>query len=200
MYLTVCPPCGPGSILSRGGVFQGIFSWLITLCQPVLSQRGRKLLNLPPTTPHNLRTMRRKAEVQPWTKVEKNAYPNMSAQSWWWLYLAGQERLIHRGFAGFSGVCHRIYHHHFYIILTPMTSCHEHNYHSSSPNGDMEVHNRRSREGQPNGTYVDSYRKKRLDCNQPKLLIQLKTTGINHRLPHWGWISHVCHLFILRAL
>jgi len=33
MYLTVCPPCGPGSIPGRGRVFRGIFSWLITLCQ-----------------------------------------------------------------------------------------------------------------------------------------------------------------------
>jgi len=36
MNLTVCPSRGPGSIPS--GVFQGIFPWLITLCQPVLSQ------------------------------------------------------------------------------------------------------------------------------------------------------------------
>ena len=40
----VCPPRGPGSIPSHGGVFQGIFLWLIALCQPVLSQRGRKWL------------------------------------------------------------------------------------------------------------------------------------------------------------
>ena len=31
-----------------------IFPWLIALCQPVLSQRGRKWLNLPSITPHNL--------------------------------------------------------------------------------------------------------------------------------------------------
>jgi len=24
MYLTVCPPCGPGSISGRGGIFRGI--------------------------------------------------------------------------------------------------------------------------------------------------------------------------------
>ena len=47
--------------------FQGIFPWLIALCQPVLSQRGRKWLNLPPMTPPNLWTARRKAEVQPRT-------------------------------------------------------------------------------------------------------------------------------------
>jgi len=57
----------PGSILSHGGVFQGIFLRLITLCQPVLSQRGRKWLNLPSMTPHNLWIVRRKAEVQQWT-------------------------------------------------------------------------------------------------------------------------------------
>jgi len=30
MYLTVCPPRGPGSISSRGREFPGIFPWLIT--------------------------------------------------------------------------------------------------------------------------------------------------------------------------
>ena len=30
MYLTVCPPYGPGSIPSRGGEFQRIFARLIT--------------------------------------------------------------------------------------------------------------------------------------------------------------------------
>jgi len=29
MYLTACPLCGLGSIPDHGGVFQGIFSWLI---------------------------------------------------------------------------------------------------------------------------------------------------------------------------
>jgi len=52
---------------ATAGVFQGIFPWLIALCQPVLSQRGRKWLNLPSKTPNNLWTARRKAEVQPWT-------------------------------------------------------------------------------------------------------------------------------------
>jgi len=47
MNFTVCPPCDPGSTSSHGGVFQGVFPWLITLCQPGLSQRGRKWLNLP---------------------------------------------------------------------------------------------------------------------------------------------------------
>ena len=46
--------------------FKG-FPWLIALCQPVLSQRGRKWLNLPSKTPHNLWTARRRAEIQPWT-------------------------------------------------------------------------------------------------------------------------------------
>jgi len=40
--LHVCLLRGPGSIPGHGRVFQGIFPWLITLCQPVLSQRGRK--------------------------------------------------------------------------------------------------------------------------------------------------------------
>jgi len=38
MYFTVCPLCGPGSISGRGAVFQGIIPWLITLCQPVLTE------------------------------------------------------------------------------------------------------------------------------------------------------------------
>jgi len=48
--LTVCLPCSPGS--QPWGVFQGIFSWLITLCQPVLSQRIRKWLNPSPQWHH----------------------------------------------------------------------------------------------------------------------------------------------------
>ena len=63
MYLAVCPPCGPGSIPGHDGVFQGIFPWLITLCQPVLSHRGRKCLYLPSM-----------AEVQPLTDNGWNNY------------------------------------------------------------------------------------------------------------------------------
>ena len=44
-----------------------IFPWLIALCQPILSQRGRKWLNLPSMTPHYLWAARRNAEVQPRT-------------------------------------------------------------------------------------------------------------------------------------
>jgi len=43
--------------------FKGFF----TLYQPVLSQRGRKWLNLPSMAPRSLWTVRRKAELQPWT-------------------------------------------------------------------------------------------------------------------------------------
>ena len=43
------------------------FLWLITLCQPILSQRCRKWLNLPSMSPHNVRTARKKTEVQIWT-------------------------------------------------------------------------------------------------------------------------------------
>ena len=63
MYLAVCPPRGPGSIPGRGGVFQGIVPWLITL---VLSQHGREWFNLPSIAPHNMRTSKRKTGVQPW--------------------------------------------------------------------------------------------------------------------------------------
>ena len=48
-----------------GGVFRGIFPWLLTFCQPVLSQRGRKWFNLPSVAPHNLWKSRMKAEVKP---------------------------------------------------------------------------------------------------------------------------------------
>jgi len=69
-------PRGPGSIPNHGGVIQGIFPKLIAFCQPVLSQHGRKWLNLPSMTPHNLWIARRKAEVQPrrddgWLKTKK---------------------------------------------------------------------------------------------------------------------------------
>ena len=48
MYLTVCPLCGLSSTPSpgSGGIFRRSFPWLITLCQPVLSQQ-RKWPNLP---------------------------------------------------------------------------------------------------------------------------------------------------------
>ena len=64
MYLIVCPLCGPGSTPGDGRVFRGISPWLITLCQLVLSQRGRKWLNLPSVAPHNLWNSRKTAEVQ----------------------------------------------------------------------------------------------------------------------------------------
>jgi len=64
MNLTVCPLRGPGSIPGRDGVIQAISPWLITPCQPVLSQRGRKWFNFPSMTPHRRWTSRNKAEVQ----------------------------------------------------------------------------------------------------------------------------------------
>ena len=64
MNLAVYRPCGLGSIPRRGGEFQGIFPWLIILCQPILSQRDRKWLNFSSMAPHNLLSSRRKAEVQ----------------------------------------------------------------------------------------------------------------------------------------
>jgi len=46
MYLTVCRLCGPDSIPSRGGVFLGIFPWLITL--PTGSEPGwQKIVRFP---------------------------------------------------------------------------------------------------------------------------------------------------------
>jgi len=66
-YLIVCPAHGLRSDTGHGGIFQRIFPWLLTLCQPVLSQHGKKWLNLPSMAPHNLWTSRKQAEVQPWT-------------------------------------------------------------------------------------------------------------------------------------
>jgi len=54
-------------ILAVAEYFKGLFPRLITLCQPVLSQRGKKVAQSPSMTPHNLWTARRKAKVQPWT-------------------------------------------------------------------------------------------------------------------------------------
>jgi len=48
MGLTVHPLCGPGSIPCHGGVFKKIFPQLITFGQHILSQCGRKYLNLDP--------------------------------------------------------------------------------------------------------------------------------------------------------
>jgi len=42
MYFTVCPLRGLGLIPSHSGVFQGIFPWLITLCQPVRASVAEK--------------------------------------------------------------------------------------------------------------------------------------------------------------
>ena len=47
--------------------FERFYSaWLITVCQPILNQRGRKWLNLPLIAPRNLFALRRKVKVQPW--------------------------------------------------------------------------------------------------------------------------------------
>ena len=54
MNHTFCPLSGPGLISSHGGVFQGIYRWLIALCQPILSQCGKKWLNLPSKVSHDL--------------------------------------------------------------------------------------------------------------------------------------------------
>jgi len=70
MYLTVCPLHIPGSIPGCDGVSQGISLQLITLYQNVLGQRGRKWLNLPSMTPHNLWTLKRKTEVQPMAAIK----------------------------------------------------------------------------------------------------------------------------------
>jgi len=52
MNHTFCPLSGPGLISSHGGVFQGIYRWLIALCQPILSQCGKKWLNFPSINYH----------------------------------------------------------------------------------------------------------------------------------------------------
>jgi len=48
MYLTVCPPCGPGSIPGHGGALQGIFLWLITRAASYTVQGAPKSEVAPP--------------------------------------------------------------------------------------------------------------------------------------------------------
>jgi len=86
-WLAVCSLGRPGSIPGRTGVFQGIFPWLITLCQPVLRQRDRKQLNLPSMAPHNLWKLRRKAEVQLWID---NGWGKKKA-----CLISGPQRIVH---------------------------------------------------------------------------------------------------------
>jgi len=66
------------------------FSRPITFCQPLLSQRGRKWLNLPSMALHNLWTSRRKAEIQPWIdkgRKKTKCSPNVLAKRWLQVYL-----------------------------------------------------------------------------------------------------------------
>ena len=63
---------------NTSGVFQGIFAWLITLRQPVMSQRGRKWLNLPSTASHSLWILRSEAEISPWTDNTDSFQKNLS--------------------------------------------------------------------------------------------------------------------------
>jgi len=65
--IPLCPPRGPGSIAWSWWSISRDFPRLITLCQPVLSQRGITRLHLPSMVPHSLWTFRRKAKVQPYT-------------------------------------------------------------------------------------------------------------------------------------
>jgi len=76
MYLTICSPHGPCHDSSVGewmylavGFNSQPIPWLFTLCQPALSQRGRKWLNLPSTCGHWVRRPKsnhgqRMAEIQ----------------------------------------------------------------------------------------------------------------------------------------
>jgi len=71
-YLTACPLRGLGSISSRDWVLQGIYPWLITLCQHILSQSDKNGSISYLMAPHNLCTLSWKVEVQPWT--DKNNF------------------------------------------------------------------------------------------------------------------------------
>ena len=70
-------------------IFHGIFPWLVTLCQPVLSQRVGKWLKLPSMAPHNLWTLKRKAKVHPWTDNgwKRNWCPPPRQVSWPRIYV-----------------------------------------------------------------------------------------------------------------
>jgi len=64
---------GPGSMPVHGGVFQGVGPWVITLCQPILNQCGRKWLNLTSIAPHNL-WRSRPTSNHGYTVAEKNGH------------------------------------------------------------------------------------------------------------------------------
>jgi len=80
MNVSHCPLRGPcPTPVDVAGYFKGFFSRLITLYQPVLSQRGRKWVNLPAMAPHNLVNIE-----------EKGLPPTMDRQ---WLEKIGREAI-----------------------------------------------------------------------------------------------------------
>ena len=73
---------------------------------PILSQRGKKWLNLPSITPHNLLIARRKVKVQPWiedcwikTRQQLAWRPQFFTSFWvqWWVVLSCHTTLLYLG-------------------------------------------------------------------------------------------------------
>jgi len=108
----------PGSIPSHSGVVQVIFPWLITLYQPVLSQRGRKWLNLSSMRPHNLWTARRKAEVQPQT--DDGWFKKKSI--WFWFTYTETHLRSNIELSSYH-YCHLVYHLNFYSAAGLVVKC-----------------------------------------------------------------------------
>jgi len=77
-------PCGPGSIPSYSRVLQGIFLWLITLCQPALSQHRRKGLDLASMAVQFCSRDRIHFQTQPKYTVCENALFRCTFEQWNW--------------------------------------------------------------------------------------------------------------------
>ena len=74
MHLTVYPLRGLGLSPGCGGLFQGIFPWLIMFCQPFLSQSGRKWVNLDSKAPCEHRKGKPMSNQGQTKAKEKNIY------------------------------------------------------------------------------------------------------------------------------
>jgi len=67
MNLTVCPPCGPGSILSRDRVFQGIFPLANHILPTHPKPMWEKMVQIPLKDTTQPVDCEEEGEVQLWT-------------------------------------------------------------------------------------------------------------------------------------